>query len=124
VKNAVGFSEARGDRIQIASVPFRRDATPAAARVLSAVAHWGPAFLVRLLAGGFAVAMLLYVVRPAVIALATQAPAASSAAPPAAAATERLTRENLALVRRDPERAAQLVREWLRESAPGLQPGR
>jgi flagellar biosynthesis/type III secretory pathway M-ring protein FliF/YscJ len=27
-------------------------------------------------------------------------------------------------VRRDPERAAQLVREWLRESAPGLQPGR
>ena len=124
VKNAVGFSEARGDRIQIASVPFQRDATSAAARVLSALAHRGPAFLVRLLAAGFAVVMLLYVVRPVVIALAAQAPAASSAPPPAAAATERLTRENLALVRRDPERAAQLVREWLRETAAGGQPGR
>jgi flagellar M-ring protein FliF len=117
VKNAVGFSEARGDRIQIASVPFEHDATPAAARVLSAVA-------VRLVAVGLAVAMLLYVVRPVVIAVAARAPAAPGAAPPGAAATERLTRENVALVRRDPERAAQLVREWLRESAPEPQSGR
>jgi flagellar M-ring protein FliF len=124
VKNAVGFSEARGDRIQIASVPFQRDVTPAAARVLSTVAHWGPVFLVRLVAVGFAVAMLFYVVRPVVIALATRPRAESRAAPPAAAATERLTRETLALVRRDPERAAQLVREWLSESVPGLEPGR
>jgi len=121
VKGAVGFSEARGDRIQIASVPFQRDATPAA---LAALVRWAPAIAARLLAVGFAVAMLLYVVRPVVIALATRPPAARGAESPAAAATERLTQENVALVRRHPERAAQLVREWLRESAPALEPGR
>jgi flagellar M-ring protein FliF len=124
VKGAVGFSEARGDRIQIASMPFQRDATPAVERVLSAVVHWGPALVARLLAVGFAAAMLLHVVRPVVVALATRPPAASGAAPPAAAATERLTEENVALVRRHPERAAQLVREWLREGVAGLEPGR
>ena len=124
VKGAVGFSEARGDRIQIASVPFQRDTAAAAARVLSAVARWGPAFLPRLLAVGFAAAMLVYVVRPVVIALGARPGTAAGAALPAVGANERVTQETLALVRQHPERAAQLVREWLHESAPGLEPRR
>jgi flagellar biosynthesis/type III secretory pathway M-ring protein FliF/YscJ len=69
VKGAVGFSEARGDRIQIASVPLQRDATPAVARIVS---RWGPTLAVRLLAVGFAAAMLAYVARPVFVALGTR----------------------------------------------------
>jgi len=120
VKGAVGFSEARGDRIQIASVPLQRDATPAVARIVS---RWGPTLAVRLLAVGFAARMLAYVARPVFVALGTRPPPAFGATAPAAA-TARLTEENLALVERHPERAAQLVREWLREGVPGLEPRR
>jgi hypothetical protein len=34
-------------------------------------------------------------------------------------ATAELTRENLQITQQNPARAAQLVREWLRETAPG-----
>ncbi len=108
VKNAVGFSEARGDRIEIASVPLQKPAGPG---VLAAPGAWVPALLLRLLAVGLVAAGLFYVVRPLVLA---------SAALPEAPVTP-LPPENLALARQDPERTAQLVREWLREGAPAIE---
>ena len=41
--------------------------------------------------------------------------------PETAAAAAQLTQENLALTQQNPERAAQLVREWLREGAPAIE---
>src|SRR3989454_2638907 len=52
VKNAVGFSEARGDRIEITSVPFQSEAAAAGEGVLAALDTWLPALLMRLLAVG------------------------------------------------------------------------
>jgi flagellar biosynthesis/type III secretory pathway M-ring protein FliF/YscJ len=79
VKGAIGFSEARGDRIAIASVPFQIEGQGRGG-VLSA---WrsAPAVLVRLLAVGFAAAMLLHVVRPVAIAPRRGAAAGSGAVP-------------------------------------------
>jgi flagellar M-ring protein FliF len=123
VKSAVGFSEARGDKIEIASVAFQAEPAMAAEGALSSLGRWVPALLVRLLAVAFAAAMLLYVVRPVVVALATRpAPTRPTALPALSAATARLTQENLAITQQHPERAAQLVREWLQET-PALEQG-
>src|SRR2546425_432831 len=45
VKNAVGFSEARGDRIEITSVPFQSEPAAAGEGVLAALDTWLPALL-------------------------------------------------------------------------------
>jgi flagellar M-ring protein FliF len=123
VKSAVGFSETRGDKIEIASVPFQTEPVAAAGEgMLASLGRWAPAVLTRLLAVAFAAAMLLYVVRPLLLGLAARGTLAGRA--PAAVsvdeATAQLTQGNLALAQQDPERAAQLVREWLQESAPAL----
>ena len=115
VKNAVGFSEARGDRIEITSVPFQSEPAAAGEGVLAALDTWLPALLMRLLAVGLVAAGLFYVVRPLVLGRSEGRPAL----PQAAAA--QLTQENLALTQQNPERAAQLVREWLREGAPAIE---
>src|SRR5213594_2583425 len=115
VKNAVGFSDARGDRIEITSVPFQTEPAAAGEGVLAALGTWLPAVLMRLLAVGLVAAGLFYVVRPLVLGLSE-----GSAALPQAAAAQ-LTQENLALTQQNPERAAQLVREWLREGAPAIE---
>jgi flagellar M-ring protein FliF len=118
VKNAVGFSEARGDRIEVTSVPFRSE--PAAGQgALAALGTWLPALLMRLLAVGLAAAALFYVVRPLVLGLVARGSERRAALPEAVAA--QLTQENLALTRQNPERAAQLVREWLHEGAPAVE---
>src|SRR5437764_5624512 len=67
VKNAVGFSEARGDRIEITSVPFQSEPAAAGEGVLAALDTWLPALLMRLLAVGLVAAGLFYVVRPLVL---------------------------------------------------------
>jgi len=115
VKNAVGFSEARGDRIEITSVPFQSEPAAAGEGVLAALDTWLPALLMRLLAVGLVAAGLFYVVRPLVLGRSE-----GRAALPQAAAAQ-LTQENLALTQQNPERAAQLVREWLREGAPAIE---
>ncbi len=115
VKNAVGFSEARGDRIEITSVPFQSEPAAAGEGVLAALDTWLPALLMRLLAVGLVAAGLFYVVRPLVLGLSE-----GRAALPQAAAAQ-LTQDNLALTQQNPERAAQLVREWLREGAPAIE---
>lgn len=119
VKNAVGFSEARGDRIEITSVPFQSEPAAAGEGVLAALGTWLPALLMRLLAVGLVAAGLFYVVRPLVLGLAARGSEGRAALPEGAAA--QLTQENLALTQQNPERAAQLVREWLREGAPAIE---
>jgi flagellar biosynthesis/type III secretory pathway M-ring protein FliF/YscJ len=131
VKGAVGFSEARGDKIEVACVPFQTEPAPAAegmaARLLAVLGGWAPALVVRLLAVAFAAAMLLWVVRPLVLALAAR-PAAAPAPPVTSLAgleiaAAQLTQENLALAQQNPERAAQLVREWLQEGHAAIAQG-
>ena len=118
VKNAVGFSETRGDKIEVSCVPFQTEPAPPKESVLHAVARATPAIFLRFIALAFAALALVYVVRPFVLALATRPAPAAVGPPPAAvgieAAATELTRENVALARENPERAAQLVREWLR----------
>jgi len=121
VKSAVGFSESRGDKIEITSVPFQSEPLPVGEGALGSLGRWAPAIATRLLAVIFAAGMLLYVVRPVVLGLAARVPA--QAVGPGAlvgmdAAVAQLTQENLALTQQHPERAAQLVREWLREGGP------
>jgi len=132
VKSAVGFSEARGDKIEIASVPFQTETLPAGEGIFGAVGRWAPAVLTRLLAVAFAAAMLLWVVRPVILGLAARGPARSGAGvgslgfdrPALGEATAQLTGENLAITQKDPERAARLVREWLQESPAATPPAR
>jgi len=126
VKGAVGFSEARGDKLEVVCAPFHTAPAPAGAGVLGTVARWMPAVIPRLLAVAFAAVMLLYVVRPLVLAVASRPSSPALASPVAAlgvdAASAQLTRENVALTRQNPERAAQLVREWLRDGPTAMRP--
>jgi len=117
VKSAVGISESRGDKIEITSVPFQSEPLPAGEGAFGAVGRWAPAVLTRLLAVAFAAAMLLYVVRPVVLGVASRLPGPRGIGAMEGAVAQ-LTHENLALTQQHPERAAQLVREWLREGAP------
>jgi flagellar M-ring protein FliF len=125
VKNAVGFSEARGDKIEISSVAFQTEPMPEGEGMLAGLGRWAPAVATRLLGVAFAAAMLLWVVRPIVLGLGARGGAARpagtfiSALPGVVPATAELTRENLQITQQNPARAAQLVREWLREAAPG-----
>jgi len=118
VKSAVGFSEERGDKLDVASVAFQTEELPAGPGVLSAVgvwALWSLRFLVPLVV---LLVGLLFVVRPV---LQTFVARSGRLTGPVAAGA--LTQENLALTQQNPERAAQLVREWLAENAPGGEPG-
>ncbi len=123
VKSAIGFSEERKDKIEVASVPFQAEEVAAGEGPLAAVWRWAPAVLTRLLGVAFAAAMLLWVVRPLVLGLATRRGGAGAALPGGVvltgmdAAMAELAQHNLALAHQHPERAARLVREWLVESA-------
>jgi flagellar M-ring protein FliF len=124
VKSAVGFTESRGDKIELTSVPFQSEPMPEEAGMLSGLTDLVPSLLPRVLAVVFAGAMLLWVVRPLVLGLATSRGGGGRAARGAAVevrvpvgAVKQLTAENLDIAREHPERAAQLVREWLREGA-------
>jgi flagellar M-ring protein FliF len=123
VKSAVGFSEPRGDKIEVASVAFQTEALPAGEGILGVVGRWAPAILMRLLGVVFAALMLLYVVRPLVMGVATRGlPGGGTRqlelSGPVHAATAQLTQENVTLAQQHPERAAQLLREWLSEPTP------
>src|SRR5438093_10352230 len=43
VKSAVGFSEARGDRVEVTSVPFQTEPAPAGEGAIAALGRWAPA---------------------------------------------------------------------------------
>jgi flagellar M-ring protein FliF len=119
VKNAVGFSEERGDKVEVASVQFQTEELPSGEGIFSSLLGAAPAVLWRLLAIVVAGVLLVYFVRPLLLGLA--APGRGALTGPQAATA--LTQENLALTQQNPERAAQLVREWLNENAPAGETG-
>lgn len=139
VKNAIGYSEERGDQVEVASLPFALSSVPEpevdAMEKYRAMTEWLAMPLVYLLV---AVLVLLFVIKPflkilATSQLATRAggtmvrpgahgPAIGgvaeeeedfSLAPRGLTDQERIYR----LAQSDPDRAADLVRRWLREEA-------
>jgi flagellar M-ring protein FliF len=119
VKNAVGFSEERGDKIEVSSVAFQTEPLPAAEGTLGAVGRWAPWVIRWFLSIGIAVGGLFFFVRPLLLAIASRPRLGGGGFeelmgnPGADAAVARLTRENLAIAQESPERAAQLIREWI-----------
>src|SRR5881398_636458 len=86
VKNAVGFSEQRGDRIELTSAPFQTEPGASGEGVIAALGTWLPALLMRLFAVGLVAAGFFYVVRPLVLGLATRGGEGRAALPEPAAA--------------------------------------
>ena len=117
VASAVGVSDARGDRLEVTSAPFQSPEPEPASGFLAATPAWAPPLAARLFAVLFALGALALVVRPVVRALATARPATEIRLGERAGAAGELTRENVTLAQQNPERAAQLVREWLAENA-------
>ncbi len=124
VKSAVGFSESRGDRVEVASVPFQ---TPAPlddgwlGTVERGVDSLG-SYLPRLLGVGLLLVFFFLVARPALHQLATRSlgtrvtvggDATLAGGADIEALMERLEGENRKLTTEHPERAAYLVRQWL-----------
>lgn len=122
VKSAVGLDERRGDRLSVSSAPFQLEAAAGGegggvmAGLFDGVGSWLPPLLLRLLAVGVAVGVLLLVVKPVLLGLAVRRATGAAAAlrlGDVSVAVQALVQENLALTQQHPERAAQLVREWL-----------
>ncbi len=120
VKNAVGLSEERGDKIEITSVAFQTEPVAPPEGMLATVGRWAPAVGTKILGLLIAYAGIFYFVRPLVLALAARPRGRAVGAVgfevggrEVEAAVARLTQENLHLSQENPERAAQLVREWL-----------
>lgn len=123
VKNAVGFDEARGDQISVSSAPFQTEAAGevSGGGLLAGFGTLWPAVLTRVLGAGLVLVGLLYVVKPLLLALAVRRATGAAAAlelGDLSSAVQALTQENLLLTQQNPERAAQLVREWLAEDLP------
>jgi flagellar M-ring protein FliF len=120
VVSAVGADDARGDRVEVTSAPFQGAEALVAPAVFDQVAVWVPAVLGRLTSVVLVVGVLLFVVRPLVRQLGA-APAPTRRAfrglfLDRESAVSDLAQENVALAQQNPERAAQLVRQWLLES--------
>jgi flagellar M-ring protein FliF len=120
VATAVGINEARGDRIEVTSVPFQSGDAADTASGVGQVLEWGSPIVVRLFAVLAVVVALLVVVRPLVQQLAaTPAPARRvlrGVFLDRESAVSDLAQENVVMAQQHPERAAQLVRQWLLES--------
>jgi len=115
VASAVGSSEARGDRIEVTSAPFQTPEPTAGEGMLTRAAVWAPAVLGRLLGLGVILGVLALVVRPLVQRLGAPRALPQPGRPflDRETAVSDLARENVALTQQNPERAAQLVRQWL-----------
>jgi flagellar M-ring protein FliF len=117
VASAVGVSDARGDRLEVTSAPFQSPEPEPVQGFLAATPSWAPPLAARLVAVLFALGALTLVVRPVVRALATARSGPEIRLGERAGAAGELARENVTLAQQNPERAAQLVREWLAENA-------
>jgi flagellar biosynthesis/type III secretory pathway M-ring protein FliF/YscJ len=124
VKSAIGYDESRGDRVEMASVPFQAPVVGERGWLDTAgdAADGLTAYVPRLLGIGVVLVMFLSFVRPALRRLATQptfrgrdvgALEAAGGAPDMEALVSQLETENRRLTAEDPERAAYLVRQWL-----------
>jgi flagellar M-ring protein FliF len=116
VASAVGFSEARGDRIEITSAPFQTPELEERPGLLAGAADWVPAVAGRLLGVGLVLAVLVFLVRP-IVQSSRALPRVAGRLLERETAVSDLARENVALTQQNPERAAQLVRQWLLEHA-------
>jgi len=122
VASAVGIDEARGDRLEITSAPFQTAEPEVRSDVLSRLPAWLPALVGRLLGAGLVLGALVLLARSVVQAIATAAatqPRPTGLVVDRDTAVSELARENLALAQQHPERAAQLVRQWLLERQGG-----
>ena len=117
VASAVGVSDARGDRLEVTSAPFQSPELEPAQGFLAATPSWAPPLAARLVAVLFALGALALVVRPVVRALGAAQSGPEIRLGERAGAAGELARENVTLAQQNPERAAQLVREWLAENA-------
>jgi flagellar M-ring protein FliF len=117
VKSAVGASDVRGDRVETTSAPFEAEGAPSGGGVLAEAAGSIGPFAARFAAVGLVVALLFWFVRPLVLALAQGRGRRDDEllAGELPQGLAQLTRQNLTLTQRNPERAAQLVRQWLQE---------
>lgn len=118
VASAIGISEARGDRLELTSAQFQVEAPEATGGLFAQAGRWLPALAARALGVVFVLGVLATVVRPLANAIATAGPRTRPR--PATTVVDRegaveLARENVALAQQNPERAAQLVRQWLHD---------
>jgi flagellar M-ring protein FliF len=136
VRDAVGFNEARGDRVSVINQSFMPVAA-AAAQELDSPSIWERPMvrdIMKLVAGlVLLVLLLLLVVRPlirsltaaakdlmapsqlAVAALADNSGSAASSRPGTAMAYEQQIAQARSLVAKDPARVAQVVKEWVQK---------
>lgn len=146
VKNAIGYNEDRGDQVEVASLPFALSSVPEpepdALEKWRGIAEWLAMPLVYLLA---TVLVLFFVVKPLMSFLTAKSENSGSGArfssrsasasgehePSLSSGEIRAEEENLSfaprgltdqeriyrLAQSDPDRAADLVRRWLREEA-------
>jgi flagellar M-ring protein FliF len=123
VKSAIGFSAARGDQVEMASVPFqvREEAEAGWWATAEDGLHAVGTYVPRLLGVIAVLVFFLSVVRPALGRLAAQSEGLTrvdvaggrTKAGELAGLMQRLEQENRRLTTEDPERAAYLVRQWL-----------
>ncbi len=128
VKKAVGFSEERGDQIEVVNVPFESQVLPeeeggATAMVQSFFATWG-GFIKPVLFFALGVLVLWFVIRPMALNL-TNPPAEPVLLPqeglPATVAeyeaqiTETPQEQAIKLAAQNPATAAQVIRTWIKE---------
>ncbi|MEW6220010.1 MAG: flagellar basal-body MS-ring/collar protein FliF [Thermodesulfobacteriota bacterium] len=131
VKNAIGYNEERGDQVEVVNLPFASMEKAAPTPVEVAVGL-GERFAMPVAAVLIAALFILFVIRPFLRVLLAKAPAPRPVpvevppAPPVSAEVEEgpalpkarpLTdKERMhRLAQTDPDRAADLVRKWLRE---------
>ena len=120
VKRAVGMDDKRGDKVEIVSVPFQSDPPLEVEGVTGTVGRWAPVVGTRLLGVLFALVMFFKVIRPLLVSLSARPANAVGTIPNTPeAAIAALTNENLGLLQEHPDRAAQLLREWLIEGTVG-----
>ncbi|MCC6850384.1 MAG: flagellar M-ring protein FliF [Deltaproteobacteria bacterium] len=125
IKRAVGFNEERGDQIEVASAPFQAPAAveaPEAPGMLAKVGRFSEV-LWRLAGIVVALVVLVTVVRPFLLAMASRAPVAAEAPyipPPTARASVATAGADLPvpagmlqMARQNPEHTAEVIRQWL-----------
>ena len=128
IKRAVGFNEERGDQIEVASAPFQEPAAveaPEAPGMLARVGDVLRGALARRSASLVVLVVLLTVVRPFLLAMASRAPVAAPAPympPPTARATVgaaaaapicRSPAGMLQMASQNPEHTAEVIRQWV-----------
>jgi flagellar M-ring protein FliF len=124
VASAVGISETRGDRLELTSAPFQAPEPEAAPGVLAQATQWLPAVAGRVLAVVLLLGVLATIVRPLLQAIAAGArtrPRLAGTLIDREGAVGELARETVTLAQQNPERAAQLVRQWLHDGTPRTQ---